>query len=304
MTAVIEQILVLCIFIALGWVFGKKRPAFAQSSSLLSFLLVNLFLPSKVFLSFSHDFTVSYLRDNYVTVAFSLLFLFIFTTLGRLIAPLLTKDPYKRKVFHYTLVIPNFGYMGYVLVESVLGAQGLTNMILFCIPFSLYVYTFGYAMLTGSGNMLKKLKNTSLFGIVLGMICGLLGWQPTGVIKTVLSSSSACVGPVSMLLAGLVLSGFSARELMPERSIWIILALRLIALPALAFALCMGLMQVMELPAAVYPSAVILACLPCGLNTVVFPRLVGEDCRTGAQMALISHVLCCATIPVWMALAL
>jgi len=57
---------------------------------------------------------------------------------------------------------------------------------------------------------------------------------------------------------------------------------------------------VFTLPAAVYPFAVIVASMPCGLNTVVFPRLVGEDCRMGARMILYSHIFSMATIPLWM----
>ena len=36
------------------------------------------------------------------------------------------------------------------------------------------------------------------------------------------------------------------------------------------------------------------------MNTIVFPKLVNEDCRAGAGLAVVSTVLACATIPVVM----
>ena len=48
---------------------------------------------------------------------------------------------------------------------------------------------------------------------------------------------------------------------------------------------------------AVMPALLIYA-MPCGLNTIVFPKLIGEDCHIGAGLACISSVLACVTIPI------
>jgi predicted permease len=41
---------------------------------------------------------------------------------------------------------------------------------------------------------------------------------------------------------------------------------------------------------------------PLGLNTIVFPEAYGGDPETGASMALISHLLCLVSIPLFFAL--
>ena len=43
--------------------------------------------------------------------------------------------------------------------------------------------------------------------------------------------------------------------------------------------------------------AVIFYAMPCGLNTVVFPKMFGEDCKIGAGFAFISNIGACFTIP-------
>ena len=70
-------------------------------------------------------------------------------------------------------------------------------------------------------------------------------------------------------------------------------------MPLVVFGLCKLLGCVMTLPDAVYPYAVLMACMPCGLNPVVFPKLVGQDCRLGAKLILLSSILSAATIPLW-----
>ena len=46
--------------------------------------------------------------------------------------------------------------------------------------------------------------------------------------------------------------------------------------------------------------AIIVTCMPCGLNTIVFPKLVGEDCSLGAGLVLTTHALSCITLPFWL----
>ena len=47
----------------------------------------------------------------------------------------------------------------------------------------------------------------------------------------------------------------------------------------------------------VMTAAVLIYCMPCGANTIVFAKMTGQDCRTGASLSLISTVLSVITIP-------
>lgn len=49
MRAMFEQLLVLYLFIFLGWLLGKLKKDMQSKSGLLSFLLVNLFSPASCF---------------------------------------------------------------------------------------------------------------------------------------------------------------------------------------------------------------------------------------------------------------
>ena len=300
MIPVLKQLFIFYIFIVIGWIIGKSKKDAASKSAVLSVICVNVFLPCKVIQNFSTEFTMSYLKNNYVTIIISVSILAILVVLAKIGSRFLTKNPYERKVYDYSLTITNYAYMGYVLVESLLGVTALTNIILFCIPFSIYTNTVGYAMLTGNGKSWKKVLNAPTIAIFVGMFFGLTGIQLPEVITKVINMSSACMGPVSMLLVGLVISTFTLRELLPKPRVMIFMLLRLIVLPLAVFGICKGLSLIFTLPPAVYPSAVIVAAMPCGLNTVVFPRLVGEDCKPGAQLTLYSHLFLCASLPLWL----
>ena len=297
MLIILKQLIVLYIFLFLGWLFGKLKKDLSEHTGILSFILVNLFLPSKVFGTFSKNFTVSYIKNNYVTIIISVSILVALAFVSWLISKPLTKNQYERKVYRYSLTISNYAYMGYVLTEQLFGTDGLTDLILFCIPFAMYTYTFGYAMLTGRGGSLKRLVTPLTLSIALGIVVGLTQIQIPDVIGQVLSTSSACVGPLSMVLTGISLSAFAPRELVTDVKTYIVVALRLVGIPALVFGAC----TLLRLDGVIVP-ATIMASMPCGLNTIVFPKLVGEDCKIGARLALISHLFSLVTLPLWLSI--
>ena len=297
MLIILEKLSLLYIFLLLGFFFGKWKKEQNNHTGILSFLLVNLFLPAKVFNTFSKNFTVSYITENGKTILVSVTLLLLLVGFSLLVAKLLTKDKYQQKIYRYSLTLANYAYMGYALCESIFGETGLTDLILFCIPFAIYTYTFGYAMLTGQGSTLKKLFNPMTAAIILGIVVGLSGINIPEILTSVLSASSACVAPLSMLLTGLTLSAFTLRSLVADAKAYILVAIRLIVVPGLVYGAC----KLFSLDYVIMP-AVMMSCMPCGLNTIVFPKLINEDCKPGAKLAMLSHLFSVATIPFWLSL--
>ena len=300
MDALIKQQMVLYIFIIAGVILGKWRKDMADKSGLLSFLIANLLLPCKQFLSFSRNFTVSYLQTNYVTIFVAIGMLALLVVAGGWIGKLLTKDKYQQKVYKYSIAVSNYAYFGYVLVESVLGEKAMNDMMVFCIPIAIYCYIFGVGLLMDKKASLKSVINPTTIAIVLGITCGLTGFKLPSVVTTVASNAGAAVGPVSMLLVGLVLSGFTLKQLIPSWGSWGFCVFRLVVIPAAVFGICKVLGMFMTLPASIYPSAVIMASMPCGLNPVIYPKLIGKDCSLGAKLIPLTALLSIATIPFWM----
>ena len=300
MGALFEQLFVLYLFVFLGWLLGRLKKDAAEKSGLLSFLLVNLFLPCKVFLNYANNFTVSYIQQNYLTLVYSIGILLVLVFIGYILPRMLTKHPYERQVYSYNTSITNYAYFGYSLVEEVFGVAALNNFMVFCIPYSLYCYTFGVSKLLDKRIALKSLLNTITVAMGLGILWGLLQLPLPGAVQTVMKNAGGCVGPLSMVLVGLVLSSFTLKDLAPNLGTVVFCLVRLLLTPLVVFGICKGLSLVVTLPEAVYPAAVLMACMPCGLNPVVFPKLIGQDCRLGAKLILLSSILSCATIPLWL----
>ena len=314
MSAVFVQIFLLMLFITIGYVLCKTGKADKSTSKLLSVLGFHVFLPANVFKTFSTYFTVEYLSQKYPLVIICGVFVVVMMVAGIPIARLMSKDPYQQSIYRYSLISSNYGYVGYTLAQSIFGDEMLMNVMMFAVPLSIYTYSVGYCMLTKTKLSFKRLVNPVNIALVAGALVGLLrpavvalftthmpeftawlsqaGAPVLKLITDFLNKSQGCMGPISMLLTGMVISEYSLKDMLSQKSVYVMAALRLIVIP---FAMG-GLVLALGLKDFLIPVLVMLA-LPCGMNTIVFPKLVGEDCKTGAALACLTSVLCCATIP-------
>ena len=297
MGIVFEQVLILFIFVAIGFILGRTRLVNAEHSQMLSKLLVYVFLPCNTIKAFSSNCTPKYLSENYVFVVFGFVTLLLLMLVMHFLAKPLTKNKYDRYVYEYSMIMPSYGFMGYALAESFFGEVGLLNFIMFTTAYTIYIYVIAFAKLTKSGFAPKNLvTNPAFLSIAIGLILGLTQLPIPSVIQSVMSKSSNCMAPVSMILAGLVISEFKFKEIIKLREIYPVTFVRLLGVPIVT-GIMLKLFNVNE---TILQTVVLFTALPCGMNTIVFPKLVNEDCRAGAGLALVSTVLACITIPVVM----
>jgi len=297
MKLILNQLCILYVFLIAGFIIGKIKKGTVEHSSILSVLLVNIFLPLKVFKTFAGNFSVSYFKEKYYLLLASLALLAVLATIGFFVPKLLTKNKYERRIYQYSVPITNYAYLGYVLIGDVFGESVLSEFMFFAIPFIIYTYTVGYALLTGGEKPIKKLLNPITVAIVIGIAIGISGLSLPDTALKILDMASSCVGPLSMILTGITLSAFAFKELISNKTAYIFSALRLLVIPAAAYFTCRGLHL-----DTIAPMVLIITCMPCGLNTIVFPKLIGDDCKPGARLALVTHVFSLATLPLWLSL--
>ena len=297
MQIIFSQLAFLYAFILLGYLLGLGKKDLLGHTSILSFLAVNVFLPAKVFKSFASYCTVDYLKNNYQLILLSAAVLLALHLAGLVVSRIFRQTGREKGIYEYTVTVSNYGYMGYSLVEGVFGSAALTDMILFCLPFSIYTYTVGYVKLTGGKVSFRRLLNPTTVASFVGIAFGLTGLQLPEVVNSIMGSASSCVGPITMLVTGLTLSEYTLSRMLKDRNVYLLTAIRLMVLPAIVFLVFKGL----RLEAFMAP-ALLMAAMPSGLNTIIFPKNTGGSPELGAKLALITHLFCCATLPLWLAL--
>ena len=295
MLVIFKQVVVLLLFALIGCILVRTKKIDASHSDMLSTLAVYVFLPCTAFNTFSSNFTVKYLSEKYPLILVSLVLLILLILQGKLLAKKLQPTGYNRAVYEYSLIIANGSYFGYPLVTSLFGADALLDVLVFCIPTMFYTYTMGYELLTesnGHGFQLKRLITPVVVGMLLGCVVGLTGLKVPDLITQVTQPAAGCLGPAGMLLLGIALGKFNFKELLGHKTVYVVVAMRLVVIPLAIFAV----LKLLHLEFALMPALMTYA-MPCGLNTIVFPQMIGHDCTRGAALVMISTLLALITIP-------
>ncbi len=212
------------------------------------------------------------------------------------------KDQYVRNLYTYGLSFSNFGFVGNAVVMA-LFPDVFANYLIFVIPLWVMIYVWAVPMLLipadkekkGMLGRLKSFLNSMFAGIVIGMIFGISGlgnMLPDFVINSV-DTLGDCMSPVAMLLMGITVAEIDFKKALGSPSVYVVTAVRLLLIPLVAI----GILSFISVP---YPIALCVVCslaMPLGLNTIVIPKAYGLDSSVTSGMALISHALSCATIP-------
>ena len=297
-TATLNQMLVLFIFMALGFFLNKKRLLPLDDSVVLSKLETYAFVPCLVFSVFYKYCTVENFKQKWTYMLYGAAVMAVSMPIGIVLAKLFAKDGYLKKIYTYSFAVANFSFMGNAVVLGVFGEKVLFDYMIFTLPLNLYVYSIGTASLTptekGGKLSVKTFVNPIFIALILGAVCGLLSVPLPKFITTAISSAGACMSPLAMLLTGFVIGEYSLKTLASDKKVYLASVIRLIILPS-AF---MAVLLLLKTDKDIISVALCATAMPLGLNTVVFPAAYGGDTTPGAGMALVSHLISGITIPV------
>ncbi|MGN1120920.1 MAG: AEC family transporter [Eubacteriales bacterium] len=300
----LENIGILFFFLAVGFVMRKKGVLPAAGGKTLSVLETTLFLPAVIFSNLSANLTVQTLHTHAVALAAGAVFLAASLALAHILARIFDRQKARQRLLTYIFTFSNYGYFGYPLIRAVFGEEMLAHTIVFAIPFTLTIYTYGVRLLTPQTKSvslpqtLKKALNPVIIAVFLGAVCGLTGFSLPTVLKETVSAAAACMSPISMILTGFILGVYRFKDLFRQPFAYVVSAVRVIALPAFFAILlkCLGISgENCMLP-------VIIACMPVGMNVVVFPTAYGNDAAEPARICFISYLFSLITIPLFFSL--
>ena len=295
----LTQLFSMFFFMAVGYFFTKRGILTKDAGANLSKLIVNIFLPAMVVLSFSTNFKLDVLRDKLMIVIFSVVVLVITGILSVFLAKLFSKNKSTQNIYIYSFTIPNLGYMAYPLVKAIYGDAAFLDTLVFCLSYNIYIYTIGLFLLTSSDKIsFKGLLNPSLIATVIGIIIGLLDLKLPTVAVNLLEMAEGAVTPCAMLLTGTVFARINIKAVFTDPKSYTASAIRLLIIPIVALII----FKLFKLPQSWIIPAIGVLAMPMGVNSVIFPEAYGGDAESGAKVCFMSAIFGIITIPIVFAL--
>lgn len=315
---------VLGCYMVIGFVIAKLGIVDKKSTALLSKLENNVFLPALVLYTFTENFTLGSLSQSWKLLLFSLGTELIIIPIAIVSARLASKDGFIRRMYTYGLSFSNFGFMGNAVVQALFSPAFYQSYIIFTLPLWTLIYIWGVpGLLIERGEVIseqprkkklsqtvKPLINPMFIALLIGAVIGISG---TGefllsmnggkgfFLTQVVKVCGDCMSPIAMIMTGITFAFIDIRRVLTDKSIYAVTAFRLIVYPLVLGGIALLFKNhVIAFDDAIFQCFVISLAMPLGLNTIVIPAAFGRDTSVPAGMALISHTLSIATIPLIM----
>lgn len=265
----------------------------------LTDLIVDLILPCSILTAFGTEPREDLLRSVLFTLVLSTI---IQIGCALIAAALFRRSPANRRpVLSYGTICSNAGFLGTPVAESVFGPEGVLLASVFLIPQRAFMWTLGVSYFTkGGGHGWKKvLTNPCILAVLAGTALWAARMDLPPVLDGAVRSLGSCNTGLSMLLIGMLMSGFHWRDL-ADPGILCFCGVRLVLIPFLTLAGC----RIFHAEALASQVSLLLTAMPAAGTTAVLAAKYGGDAEFAAGCITASTFLSMITIPLWCAAAL
>lgn len=296
-----QQVLILYILIAVGFVADKTGLYTEKASKLNTNLLFYIVTPLVIVNSFM---SIDNSRENLRNFAIAALGGVVIHLIGMvLILPLFRKtEKSKAGLYRYACMYGNCGYMALPLANAVLGPQGAFYCSAIIMVFNIFSFTHGIYIMgaqKGGFNFKKLLINPGSIGVALGLPLYLLGVELPTVIATPISSLATLNTPLAMLIFGTYIAHTDLKTMFTDKKIYVVALIKLITIPLIMIA---GF-KLLNVPKELAMAISVSASAPCANNTVILAGKYGLDTGVASKTVALVSFFSIITMPVMIALA-
>ena len=231
----LNEVLKLFLVLLAGCVLVKTRLLKPEDSKSISVILVYLLTPCMIIHSFQMDVTPHVLAG----LAFTTLLAAAVHIVFLLVTALLARPLRLSLIEQLTVVYTNAGILVIPLINAILGAEYVVYSCGFLTVQLILLWTHCRNRLSGGhGVQWKKiLLNVNVLSIAVGALLFALRIRLPALLGDTVASLGGMMGPMGMLLAGMVIAGIPLKTVFAVPRNYLTAALRLLLYPLLLLAL-------------------------------------------------------------------
>lgn len=297
-----EKIASLFLILFLGWLMVRLKLLKAEDSRVLSMISLYLVMPCVIISAFQVEFTSEVLSGLALSFGAAVLLHIGLIVLVELLGVPLHLDAVEKG----SLIYSNAGNLIIPIVTSILGPEWVIYTSGFLSVQLILLWSHGKGMICGEkGFDLKKiLTNINMIAVVVGIGMFALQIQLPGLVQEAVDSVSAMVGPLAMLILGMLIASMDLRRLLHDRRLWWVTLLRLGVLPliSMAFLKYSGLAGLAPAGDTVLLISLLATATPSASTITQMAQVYGWDADYASAINVATTLLCIVSMPLIVAL--
>lgn len=299
MSAILNSVFSLFIMILVG-VYGSRRKIITSGINKgLTDILIQIALPLMIVTSFMFTYDDNIKSNIIKTLFYSLIAYIVIIVVSHLLLLPIKGD--KKTILHFANVFTNTGYVGFPILFSIYGPEGVIYGSIFNMFFVIFVWTYGLLLFTGNFKK-KELKqeiiniilNPSIIAVFIGVIILIFNIQLPVALSSSMTSIGSMTGPLSMIIIGVILSNVKIKKHLNDGTIYYGIFINLIIIPIIIYLLFFLIGEISK--AAI--TVIIMVAMPASAMTSILAEIYNKENEYAAIIVCATTLLSLITVPI------
>lgn len=265
----------------------------------LSELVLTLFTPVLLFISFQKEFSEELLSGLGVSVVLSLVSFAVIWLICKCVV--YRQDKEYAAVEHIAMMYSNCGFIGIPMAQGIWGTDGVFYMTAYVAAANFLLWSHGIIVMSGKKDV-KSLKNVftspTILAIVLGIVCFLAQIQLPAIISDPMEMIAAMNTPMAMMVAGINIAQADLLHTFMKFRLYWLSFVKLVVMPAALI----GLFRLAPVGDEVKTVMVLATSCPVGVTGSLFALRYGKDAVYASELFAMSTIISIITVPLMMLL--
>ena len=269
----------------------------AENSKVISKLSLYFVTPCVIFNSFQEEFS-SEIWEGLVTSALMAVF---FQILFFLLAAVLKRVWKATEVERASVIFTNVGNLVIPIVAFVKGENWVIYTSAYILVFNLMFWTAGVRMFDRNTafSLRKLLLNPNLLATFAGLITLFAHIKMPEPLAMAFEDVAAMIGPLSMMITGMVVGGMTFRGLFANHRVFGVLFFRMVLASGLAVAGAVIAARILPVDRNMVMIPLLGALAPSASNLNQVSILYNKDAQYASAINVLTTLSCIITIPLW-----
>ncbi len=294
---VFQTMLKLFIILCMGYALNKFGVFDEYVNKKISSLIVNLTSPLMVIASVS---TIQTDNRSFVLALIGAGFLMYigFIVVGKIVTRILPLPDGDRPVYECMCVFANTAFMGYPVVQSVLGNEAIFYAAMLHMAFNIFVYSYGVICLNASGSKAtgfnpKQLMTPGFIMSLVAVVIFMFEIHLPSVLGSTIEMVGSVTSPLSMMMIGSSLAMYPLRHCFGDWPSYMFAAVRLLLIPAITAIVC----RLLNLDSYFSSIAIITNGMPVASMVLMLATQYNASKDTVTKNIVVTTLLSVLTIP-------
>lgn len=295
LSVIVNGVISLFLIILVGVYAAKKRIITKEINKGLTNILLKITLPCLVVSSFIFDLSDE-LKDNIIRCfIYSPLVLIISIVISYIL--LIPIKGEKKIIIQFANVFSNCGFIGFPIVFSIYGNEGVIYASIFNLFFTAFLWTYGVILFNGKmkrEDIKKVLLNPAIVAVFIGLIIMIFAFDIPSVLSSTLDLVGNMTSPLSMIIVGVILGNAKIISYLKDKTIYYSAFLKLIIMPCILILIS----RLLKDTSLVIKTLIIVTAMPAAAMTSILAESFDKESEYSAVIVFITTLFSVITFPI------